>query len=604
MRPPHGSPRPVARVLDYRSYSPLLPLFAALLALVVLLLQGNATAAGGATPGIGVIRWGSSFSQASGYDRYSYVDVTPGDADDAGRLSTKSLVYMSGTSVQTSWSTGVSYSEALANNWLLKDANGQYLRNTAYGAYVGDIGNPAYQQRFISNVAALLAANGNEGVHIDDVLMTPVLLTSGVFPAKYPTQQSWENAMVSFIQAVGQGLRSRGYYVLAQAIGYIPGDAPGSNDGTTNARFWSRLAPYVSGLLSEYWEQLPNDPTKLRPSGTSSWTQYWDGWLDQIDAAQNNGADFFAYMYGTSSSVNIMRYGKASFLLKWDGGGGGFIYQTTSGDPWNLEWTMDIGQPSASRYQVGVGWRRNYSGGTVILNPSPSTSQTFALGGTYTRPDGTAVSSVTLGPVSALILKGQSTSTPTPPPPVPSTPPAPTGTSYLSDLNWASMTNGWGPAEQDRSNGEQGASDGHTLTLNGTTYAKGLGAHSNSDVRYALGTDCTRFKASVGVDDESFTKGSVAFRVFADANQVYDSGVVSGSSATKTIDVSIAGASQLRLVVTNGGDNFDYDHADWAMARIECGSGTPSPPPPESPPLPEPPPVSLDSAGSAPAPAT
>ena len=159
------------------------------------------------------------------------------------------------------------------------------------------------------------------------------------------------------------------------------------------------------------------------------------------------------------------------------------------------------------------------------------------------------------------------------------------------------MTNGWGPAEQDRSNGEQGASDGHTLTLNGTTYAKGLGAHSNSDVRYALGTDCTRFKASVGVDDESFTKGSVAFRVFADANQVYDSGVVSGSSATKTIDVSIAGASQLRLVVTNGGDNFDSDHADWAMARIECGSAAPSSPTPEAPPLPVPPPVT-------PAPAT
>ena len=337
----------------------------------MLLLQGNATAAGGATPGIGVIRWGSSFAQASGYDRYAYVDVTPGDADDAGRLSTNSLVYMSGTSVQTSWSTGVSYNEALSNNWLLKDANGQYLKNTAYGAYVGDIGNPAYQQRFISNVAALLAANGNEGVHIDDVLMTPVLLTGGVFPAKYPTQQSWENAMVSFIQAVGQGLRSRGYYVLAQAVGYIPGDAPGSNDGTTNARFWSRLAPYVSGLLSEYWQQLPNDPTKLRPSGTSSWTQYWDGWLDQIDAAQNNGADFFAYMYGTSSSVNIMRYGKASFLLKWDGGGGGFVYQTSSGDPWNPEWTMDIGQPSGSRYQVGVGWRRNYSGGTVDPESEP-----------------------------------------------------------------------------------------------------------------------------------------------------------------------------------------------------------------------------------------
>ena len=85
--------------------------------------------------------------------------------------------------------------------------------------------------------------------------------------------------------------------------------------------------------------------------------------------------------------------------------------------------------------------------------------------------------------------------------------PPPTSNSYLSDLTWSSMTNGWGPIEKDKSNGENGAADGHTLTLNGTTYAKGLGTHAISDVRYALGSNCTRFKASVGIDDEVGTRG-------------------------------------------------------------------------------------------------
>ena len=31
---------------------------------------------------------------------------------------------------------------------------------------------------------------------------------------------------------------------------------------------------------------------------------------------------------------------------------------------------------------------------------------------------------------------------------------------YLSDLSWGTATNGWGPPERDRSNGEQGATDG------------------------------------------------------------------------------------------------------------------------------------------------
>ena len=133
------------------------------------------------------------------------------------------------------------------------------------------------------------------------------------------------------------------------------------------------------------------------------------------------------------------------------------------------------------------------------------------------------------------------------------------------------MTNGYGPVEKDESNGEDSAGDGNTLTLNGTTYTKGLGAHAASDVRYALTSTCTRFKASVGVDDEvPTTGGSVVLQVYADATKVYDSGTMTGATATKSVDVSIAGATQLRLVVTNAGDNNTADHADWALARIEC----------------------------------
>lgn len=55
-----------------------------------------------------------------------------------------------------------------------------------------------------------------------------------------------------------------------------------------------------------------------------------------------------------------------------------------------------------------------------------------------------------------------------------------TETVYLSDLNWVGTPiNGWGPVEKDRSNGERGATDGNVITIEGQTYAKGLGAHGN-----------------------------------------------------------------------------------------------------------------------------
>ncbi|HKQ70871.1 MAG TPA: M4 family metallopeptidase, partial [Polyangiaceae bacterium] len=73
---------------------------------------------------------------------------------------------------------------------------------------------------------------------------------------------------------------------------------------------------------------------------------------------------------------------------------------------------------------------------------------------------------------------------------------------YVSDLSWKSATNGFGPVERDRSNGQAAAGDGKVLTLGGTTYSKGLGVHGASDVRFDLAGKYARFLASVGVDDE------------------------------------------------------------------------------------------------------
>jgi glucose/arabinose dehydrogenase len=157
--------------------------------------------------------------------------------------------------------------------------------------------------------------------------------------------------------------------------------------------------------------------------------------------------------------------------------------------------------------------------------------------------------------------------------------PPPTGSTYLSDLAWTSMTNGWGPVELDRSNGEQATGDGRTITLNGTTYTKGLGAHALSDVRYALSGSCSRFTAQVGVDDEVGANGSVTFEVYTGTTRVYDSGPMTGVTAARAVDVSIAGATALRLVVTDGGDGNGFDHADWAVAQIECSSGQDTTPP-------------------------
>jgi alpha-galactosidase len=146
----------------------------------------------------------------------------------------------------------------------------------------------------------------------------------------------------------------------------------------------------------------------------------------------------------------------------------------------------------------------------------------------------------------------------------------PSGTSYLSDLPWLTATNGWGPAERDTSNGESAAGDGRPITLGGAVYAKGLGVHAESAVEFYTGRACTSVTADVGVDDEKGDRGTVAFEVWADDARVASSGVLTNTAPARPLTADVTGAQVVRLVVTDGGDGVDSDHADWADARLSC----------------------------------
>jgi alpha-galactosidase len=131
---------------------------------------------------------------------------------------------------------------------------------------------------------------------------------------------------------------------------------------------------------------------------------------------------------------------------------------------------------------------------------------------------------------------------------------------------------GYGPVELDSSNGGQAAGDGGTLSLRGSSYAKGLGVNGPSLIRYRLGQACSRFQADIGIDDETNGRGSAQFEIWADGAKLFDSGVLTPTSAPTQVDVDVSGRHELRLFVGIGGDDSGSDHADWANARVVCGN--------------------------------
>ena len=413
---------------------------------------GTARASGsGPTPGIAIQRLGTGLtaftSSASGYERYPMAIVDRNYASSAASLpsTTRVLVYHAGVDINMYWNTGVSYQEAVANNWILRDVAGNYIHNAGYrDNVIGDIGNTAYQQRWASNVASYLASVGADGVYIDEVLGDAALLTNNIWPVKYPNHQTWYDAMASFVDYVGPYLKARGYYVAVNAKNFIGGDIR-ANDGSLDVMWWQRLAPSVNGLVSEYWQQNPINVAESFSDCGCDWTGWWSKWQRLITTAQAGGADFYSLVYGSGSDTRTIRYERASFLMDWNGRGGGMIWNPLdTGDPWNGDWTGNIGTPSGARYAVGVGWRREYSGGTVLLNSSRSASQTFALGGSYLLPNGSPTSTVTLAPMTAMELHLSTIAPPAASPSVNSTQPALSGTAEVGRTLQVS-TGSWSP---------------------------------------------------------------------------------------------------------------------------------------------------------------
>ncbi|WP_329611827.1 NPCBM/NEW2 domain-containing protein [Kitasatospora herbaricolor] len=233
--------------------------------------------------------------------------------------------------------------------------------------------------------------------------------------------------------------------------------------------------------------------------------------------------------------------------------------------PLSAAFSVPSGRQEASGVSLGLtlptGWTAQPTGPTTAANVAAGSSLTATWN--VTAPSGT------LPPLSTLITtatyqqagSGQ---------PFTDTRTVrhltgPTADTDVSKLPFLGSTNGWaGPVKLDKSN------DNKTLTLAGTPYSSGVGTNAKSSVSLYLDAHCTRFTATVGVDDEVGNNGSVTFAVLADGRNVTTTPVLRCDSASTTIDVDITGATLVELVAGDGGDGNSSDHADWANAKVRC----------------------------------
>jgi hypothetical protein len=146
---------------------------------------------------------------------------------------------------------------------------------------------------------------------------------------------------------------------------------------------------------------------------------------------------------------------------------------------------------------------------------------------------------------------------------------------YLSDLEPASSL--WTPyldfgtaatalAEYYAPRRDEGR-EHQPLRLGGKNYSKGLSLYSRTAIDYRVPAGMKKFKATAGIDDAVRDAGNVRLQVSADGKTLFNQ-AVTGKDAPVEIDLNVAGAKRLSILVDYG-DGFDAgDYLDLVDARM------------------------------------
>jgi hypothetical protein len=115
-----------------------------------------------------------------------------------------------------------------------------------------------------------------------------------------------------------------------------------------------------------------------------------------------------------------------------------------------------------------------------------------------------------------------------------------------------------------------GSVDGHDLCLDGSTYDKGLGVHSETRLTYELAGRYRRFEALVGLDPRTGRRGRVRVQVLVDGKpqELGWDRELAGRDKPRPVRVDVGGARELTLAVEFGGGGPVQGHVNWADARL------------------------------------
>ena len=286
-------------------------------------------------------------------------------------------------------------------DWILKDAAGNklYIPWGCSGGtcpqYAADIGSSAWRQYFI-DICKSLIAKGYKGIHVDDVDMD-INVGNGAGQSVAPidprtgqpmTDTQWKAYFADFLEQLRAALP--GVEIAHNAIWFTGG---GNHDGTN---------PYIQRQIRA--ADVINLERGFNDGGLTGGTGSWSvsAFMRYIDNVHSYGAHVVIQSYATDTTS--AEYNLAGYFLINDGNDYVSTTAPTLPGQWWTGYDTYLGDATSGRYLWNGVWRRDFTGGVVLLNEPGATAKTLTLGGTFKTAAGQTVSTVTLGASRGAVL--------------------------------------------------------------------------------------------------------------------------------------------------------------------------------------------------------
>jgi hypothetical protein len=240
--------------------------------------------------------------------------------------------------------------------WFLLDQQGNRItandRTQRY--FMMDPGHPGWREFWLARTRQSQETLGWHGVFLDNVEGSlSKWQRSGALPVNYPTDASYQAAIEGFLAYLNDSyFEPQGRPLHANVI------------ELKESAIWFRYLQHLDGVLEEGW--AVDWSTGYLP------VSRWEEQLWRMEQTQQLGKEVILVAQGEQANHARQQFALASYLLvASERAAFRYSHATAYQEVWLYDnYRLALGTPLGPRYPVENGWQRDFTHGTVTVDPA------------------------------------------------------------------------------------------------------------------------------------------------------------------------------------------------------------------------------------------